>query len=96
MSTEVEEKKLSICELAKQFSFAKTALLVSAVSATRERIVVHLVSSLQAAQQRVELVREKTGSWERFRITGHPELKPLELEDVGIATVLATMAELPV
>lgn len=96
METEIKEKQLSLCELVLGFSFAKASMYVSAVSATRERIVVHLVSSLQAAQQRVELVREKTGSWERFRITGHPELKPLELEDVGIATVLATMAELPV
>ena len=95
MSTEVEEKQLSICELAKQFSFAKTALLVSAVSATRERIIVHLVSSLQAAQQRIELVREKSGSWERFRISGQTELRSLELEDVGIATVLSSMVDLP-
>lgn len=89
---ETANKTLSICELTRQFSFAKTAIYIGAVSVTRNRIIVHM---LDKVDKKVELLREN-GEWKRWHFSGSPAFQDLTLEDVGIATVLGAASELPI
>ena len=87
-----KENQLTLCELTRQFSFAKAAMYIGAVSVTRNRIIVHMLDKID---KKVELLREN-GEWRRWHFSGSPVFQDLTIEDVGIATVLGSITDLPV
>ena len=86
MKTAVEEKPLSLFDLVSGFSFTKNEMFVSAVSATKNRIVIHLLN------KKIEILKEKE-EWKRWHISGSPAFQDLTLEDIAIAMALSKVSE---
>lgn len=84
--------ELKLCDIAKEFSFTKDAVLVNAVSISPDSIRLHLFN-FQRHEYQI-LIHKENGNWSYFQRLPLTEKHSLSLEDAGLAVALSNLTDL--
>ena len=85
------DNNIKLCEVAKEFSFTKDAVLVNAVSVSPTRIRLHLFS-FDRNEYHILITKEDNEWRNYFRLpSSHKHL--LSIEDTALATALVSLTE---